>query len=192
MGQRLDQGSIIPVVFPNTKRKTGPGEVGAIVDKQLEERLGLGFVMATLFCLYHVQTTATVCLHAYKYIEVRMRRWKSMMLLLFQRAVVQDIHMVPDKVPWALRALGFQVLGTHICGSETSEASKLGDTGFILEHSLMPTPLIQVHQWWRSMTACTQHSGQSRVEDLRWRGSRPPSRRGETNISTPSEPVRLE
>lgn len=36
--------------------------------------------------------------------------------------------MVPDKVPRALRALGLQVLGTHIYGSETSEASKLGDT----------------------------------------------------------------
>jgi hypothetical protein len=98
-------------------------------------------------------------------------------------AVVQDIHMVPDKVPWALCALGFQVLGTHLCGSETNEASKLGDTGFILEHSLMPTPLIQGHQWWRSMTACAQHSGQSRVEDLRWRGNRPPKPRRETNIS---------
>lgn len=56
-----------------------------------------------------------------------------MIYLYAKSAVVQDIHMVPDKVPWVLRALGFQVLGTHICGSETREASKLGDTGFTLE-----------------------------------------------------------
>ncbi|KAJ5083025.1 hypothetical protein N7532_012068 [Penicillium argentinense] len=50
------------------------------------------------------------------------------------------IYMVPERVPWTVNPLGLQALGTYVCGSETGEASKLRDTGFILAHPGVPPP----------------------------------------------------